>query len=117
MTTGYGSPSTLSFYLGREGEATNWRGRFSHFKDNFFKAFTTEYNATLRKLATDTLLPANVEKILDEAIAGFDVTDAKASLSAGLSSGGVPCDEPAMEAARIRTFVRGRHTALLQVIR
>jgi hypothetical protein len=106
--------ATASFHLGREGEPTNWKGRFSYLKDAFFRAFPTEYDALLETLATEVFRPAIVEKHLDEALGSFDAAEARAALSAGATWGDLPCDDPGPEAARIRAFVRERHRVLLE---
>jgi hypothetical protein len=98
----------LSFYLGREGDPSNWKGRWSYLKDSFFRAWKAEFDQTLKQLASTVLAADAVNKHVDAVVAAFDVKEAAGALSAGYMSGGVACDDPTGDANQIRAFTAGR---------
>lgn len=102
-----------SFYIGSEGDPSNWRGRFNYLKDSFFRVWKDEFDETLRRLGRTVLATASVDKTVNEAAADFSVMDAAPALSFGQRSSGYSCDDPTGDANAIRTFAAGR----LQVLR
>ncbi len=104
---------TWSFYLGRENEPGNWRGRWHYLKDAYLRVFQKEYDDVLRRLAPMVLDPSVIEPWIDEAAASFDAEDAAQSLSSRApAANAINCDEPTAQAWQVRNFVRERWKTL-----
>lgn len=114
LNTGF-SVVESSFFHGRENDRSNRNNWFNYIKDTYLQAFRPEFVARLEQLSQTVLHPGNVEAIIDEVAARYDIAEAKASPIAVMSPMLPMCslgDAP-MVAARMKSFARRRHERLL----
>jgi hypothetical protein len=114
LNTGF-SVVESSFFHGRENDRSNRNNWFNYLKDTYLQTFRDEFVARLKELSQSVLHPANVEAVIDDIAARYDVAEAKLSPIAAMASMVPMCslgDAP-MVAARMKTFARRRHERIL----
>jgi hypothetical protein len=107
---GLSTPET-SFFNGRDYDRSNRNNWMNYLKDAYLRSFRDEHIARLRELSQDVLHPSNVEAVIDEAVARYDLAEAKMAPNAVLTPMVPLCslgDAPAI-AARMKTFARRRY--------
>jgi hypothetical protein len=114
LNTGF-SVVESSFFHGRENDRSNRNNWFNYIKDTYLQTFRPEFVARLKDLSQSVLHPGNVEAVIDEIAARYDVAEAKLSPIAVMSPMVPMCslgDAP-MVAARMKSFARRRHERIL----
>jgi hypothetical protein len=116
LASGHGYTAKTTFYIGEEGNNENRAG--PHFLKSFFiKTFRAEFNKRLVELSKTVLAPANVQKLVDEWMAGFDMESFMATPGRGVSmkitTPSYACD-PLRAGARVKKFATDRHAVLVQ---
>jgi hypothetical protein len=77
----------------------------NRWKRAFLETFKAEYDAKLKQLNETLFQPANLARIADEALAGYDANEAQQMLSP-------PLCEAAVEAAGVKRFAARRYAAV-----
>ncbi len=112
---GFAPPSAIdaSFFSGVDNGRSNFRDLTNYLKDSYLRAFREEFLARVGALSATILHPTNVLPIIDEALAMYDVEEARAA-PAGITMNPLcGAGDPRITAARMKDFVIARTERVL----